>query len=142
MVRFCNALYRKTSQQSPNSVATLSNVWALSPLPPLDDLFRHLAERPELYRRLLAETGSSAFAARLRVFHEHQFLSIWHDMRLSATTGSPPPELRARFAATAAQGVIGWWLDGGQAEGATIMAAWLWSLLRPLWFGETSIPAG
>ena len=110
--------------------------------PPVVDLFRHVAERPELYRRLLAETGSSAFAARLRAFDERQFLYVWHDMGLAAATGSPPPELRARFAATATQGVIGWWLDGGRAEGVETMAAWLWSLALPLWFGATSLPVG
>ena len=106
------------------------------------DLFRHVAERPELYRRLLAETGSSAFAARLRAFHERQFLYVWHDMGLSSAPRSSPPELRARFAATATQGVIGWWLDGGRAESVETMAVWLWSLVRPLWFGEVSTPSG
>jgi len=100
---------------------------------------RHVADRPELYRRLLADTGSSVFASRLRTFHERQFLQIWHDMTLSAAPGSSPADLRARFTATAAQGVIGWWLERGQAEPMETMAAWLWTLTRPLWFDETGI---
>jgi AcrR family transcriptional regulator len=103
--------------------------------PPIVDMFRHVAERRELYRRLLACTGSSAFAAQLRGFHERQFLLMWDEMGLRATTGSPPPELRARFAATAVQGVIGWWLDTRTAESVETMAAWLWDLVSPLWFG-------
>lgn len=102
--------------------------------PPVVDLFRHVGDRPELYRRLLAGSGSSAFAARLRAFHERQFLSVWQDMGLTAATGTPPPELRARFAATATQGVIGWWLESGREESVETMAAWLWGLARPLWF--------
>jgi AcrR family transcriptional regulator len=104
--------------------------------PPILGLFRHVAERPELYRRLLAESGSSAFASRLRLFHERQFLEIWRDMGRTAAPGSPPPELRARFGATATQGVIGWWLEHGETESVETMAAWLWELVRPLWFGE------
>lgn len=102
--------------------------------PPLVDLFRHVAERPELYRRLLGGNGSSAFAARLRSFHERQFLRVWHDMRLTAADHSPPAELRARFAAAATQGVIDWWLECGDDETAETMAAWLWQLVAPLWF--------
>jgi AcrR family transcriptional regulator len=104
--------------------------------PPVADLFRHVAERPELYRRLLAESGSSAFASRLRAFHEREFIAMWHKMELTAAPGSPPPELRARFAATATQGVIGWWLEHNDTEPFEMMATWLWELVRPLWFGE------
>ena len=104
---------------------------------PVVDLFRHIAERRELFRRLLAGTGSSAFAAQLRAFHERQFMLIWHEMGLQAQPGSPPPELRARFGATALQGVIGWWLNAGPAESIETMARWVWDLLRPLWFADT-----
>lgn len=102
--------------------------------PPLIDLFRHIEERPQLYRRLLSGEGSSAFAARLRAFHEGQFLRLWHEMARPAAPGSPPPELQARYAAAAVQGVIGWWLDAGDHETAETMAGWLWQLLSPLWF--------
>jgi AcrR family transcriptional regulator len=105
--------------------------------PPIPAFFRQVAERPELFRRLLSETGSSVFAARLRTFHEEEFLAIWHHGRLGAKPGSPPPELRAHIAATAVQGVIRWWLEHNQTESVETMATWLWDLLRPLWFGET-----
>jgi AcrR family transcriptional regulator len=104
--------------------------------PPSVDMFRHVAERLELYRRLLACTRSSAFAAQLRLFHERQFLLNWAEMGFRAIAGSPSPELRARFAATAVQGVIGWWLDTRTAESVETMAAWLWDLVSPLWFGS------
>jgi AcrR family transcriptional regulator len=104
--------------------------------PPIVDLFRHIAERRELYRRLLAGSGSSAFAAQLRAFHERQFMLVWDEMKLDVDPGSPPPELRARFAATALQGVIDWWLNEGKSESIETMSAWLWDLLRPLWFSR------
>jgi hypothetical protein len=89
---------------------------------------------------LLGGGGSSAVAARLRAFHQRQFLRVWHDMRLAAVDRSPPPELRARFAAAAVPGVIEWWLECGQAETAEAMAAWLWRLVGPLWF-DAAVPA-
>jgi AcrR family transcriptional regulator len=110
--------------------------------PPLLDLFRHVGERPQLYRRLLGGGGASAFAARLRLFEEQQFLRVWRDMGWTAASGSPPVELRARFAITALQGAVSWWLERGQRESPETMAAWLWQLLRPLAFGPTTILAG
>jgi AcrR family transcriptional regulator len=104
--------------------------------PPLVRLFQHVGARPELYRRLLGETGSRAFAVRLRAFHEREFLQIWRDMRLPERPGGPPPAVRARFAAAAAQGVIGWWIERGLQESSTTMAAWLWQLIRPVWFAS------
>lgn len=104
---------------------------------PIPEFFRHVAEQPALFRCLLSETGSSAFAARLRTFHEEQFLTIWNEARLAAQPGSPPPELRAHVAATAIQGVIRWWLEQNQTESIQTMSSWLWDILRPLWFGET-----
>jgi AcrR family transcriptional regulator len=109
--------------------------------PPLVDLFRHVGERPNLYRRLLGSTGASAFAARLRVFEEQQFLRVWREMGLMAAPGSPPAELRARFAIAALQGTVSWWLERGRQESPETMAAWLWHLLSPLAFGPTTTVA-
>jgi AcrR family transcriptional regulator len=132
-----DALFEEFTAEDRAFVAAHGRLTPDTVPPPLVDLFRHVAERPELYRRLLGESGSTAFAARLRAFHELQFLSVWHDMGLAPASDSAPPELRARFAAAAAQGVIRWWLDCGHGEGAETMAAWVWKLSRPLWFEET-----
>ena len=105
---------------------------------PMVDLFRHVGERPELYRRLLGETGSRVFAVRLRAFHERVFLQVWQNLGIATGPGSPPPELRARFAAAAVQSVIGWWIDCGRKESSEAMAAWLWQLIRPVWFEATT----
>jgi AcrR family transcriptional regulator len=100
-------------------------------------LFRELGHRRELYRRLIGEAGTTVFGERLRAFHERQFLRLWHDLGLIAPAGSPPPELRARFAATAVEGAIGWWLSAGQDVDADVAAAWAWQLLSPLWFAAS-----
>jgi AcrR family transcriptional regulator len=97
-------------------------------------LFQELGHRHGLYRRLMGEAGSTTFADRVRAFHERQFLRLWHDLRVVAAPGSPPPELRARLGATAMEGAIGWWLSEGEAVGADQAAAWSWQLLSPLWF--------
>jgi AcrR family transcriptional regulator len=101
--------------------------------------FRQVAERPELYRRLLGGAGSSSFAARLRAYHEQQFLRVWRDMGLVTQAGSPPAGLRARFAASAAQGVIDWWLGCDPGESPEAMAAWVWTLCAPLWFEDATV---
>lgn len=102
--------------------------------PPLIALFEHLNERPRLYGRLLAGTGASAFGVRLRLFEEHQILLLWKEMGLQIAPGSPPIELRARFATTALQGAVAWWLDNDRPESPHQMATWLWDLLAPFWF--------
>jgi AcrR family transcriptional regulator len=106
--------------------------------PPLLDFFRHVGARPRLYRRLLGGSGATAFAARLRLFEERQFLRVWREMGLVSAPGSAPAELRARFATTALQGAVGWWLDCGQSGSAETMAEWLWQLLSPLWFAAAA----
>jgi AcrR family transcriptional regulator len=102
-------------------------------------LFRELGRRPELFRRLIGEAGSTVFGERLRAFHERQFLRLWQDVGLTAPAGSPPPGLRARFAATAVEGAIGWWLMAGQDVDADQAAAWAWRLLSPLWFAVPEV---
>jgi AcrR family transcriptional regulator len=97
-------------------------------------LFRELGHRPRFYHRLLGEAGSTAFADRLRAFHERQFLRLWHDFGVSAAPGRPPAELRARFGATAMEGAIGWWLSSEEAVDSDQAATWAWQLLTPLWF--------
>ena len=97
-------------------------------------LFRQLALRPAFYHRLLGEAGSTAFADRLRAFHERQFLRLWHDLKVVAAPGSPPAEMRARVAATAIEGAIGWWLSSDAATDSEQVAIWTWELLNPLWF--------
>lgn len=93
--------------------------------PPLIALVRRLGRRPALYRRLLGGSGATAFAARLRLFEEGQFLRLWHDLGRAAASGSPPPELRARVAVSVVQGTVAWWLNEGQAESAETLASWL-----------------
>jgi hypothetical protein len=90
------------------------------------------------HARLTQPTVHRIDSGGTRAFHEREFLSVWHDMGLAAATGSPPPELRARFAATATQGVIGWWLECGQDVSATTIARWLWQLVGPLGFWTAS----
>jgi AcrR family transcriptional regulator len=97
-------------------------------------LFQELGHRRGLYRRLMGEAGSTVFADRLRAFHERQFLRLWHDLRVVAASGSPPPELRARLGATAMEGAIGWWLSSEEAVDSDQAATWAWQLLSPLWF--------
>jgi AcrR family transcriptional regulator len=104
-------------------------------------VFRHVGERPELYRRLLGEEGSTAFAARLWAYAERQFLQVWSTMRLVVVPGSPPAALRARFAGAALHGVLTWWLGDHLHEDPDTVAAWAWTLLAPLWFTDVQAPA-
>lgn len=108
---------------------------------PVIALFRRLAERPALYRRLLTGSGASVFAARLRLFEEGQFLRLWYERGLVAAPGSPPPELRAQVAVSVVHGTVAWWLADehwAEAETAETMGAWLWQLLQPLWFATVT----
>ncbi|MGN6032476.1 MAG: TetR/AcrR family transcriptional regulator, partial [Thermomicrobiales bacterium] len=74
-------------------------------------VLRHCAKRPDLFRRLLADSGSTGFAARLRQYFESGFLQVWADMGVEIAPGSPPATLRARSAAASMQGIIQWWLE-------------------------------
>lgn len=103
---------------------------------PLTNLFRNIAARPALYRRLLGDVGSSAFVSRLNLFHEQVFLRLWADTGAVLAEGDSPPEFRAKFAASAIQGAMSWWLEYGQEESPESAAAWLWQLIRPLWFPQ------
>jgi AcrR family transcriptional regulator len=99
----------------------------------------HIAGAAPLYRRLLGSTGSAAFAARLRTYHEDQFLQLWVDQGLTALPGSAPVEFRARLASGAFQNVISWWLEDGQHIPAESIATWLWEGLRALWFDPDTV---
>jgi AcrR family transcriptional regulator len=101
--------------------------------------FRHVAERPELFRRLLAETGSMGFAARLRAYYERNFMLVWHNMGLAVTPGTPPAELRAKYASAASLAVFLWWLDHGRAESVEAIAAWCWTLSSSLFFENVAV---
>jgi AcrR family transcriptional regulator len=98
----------------------------------------HIADRAELYRHLLGETGSASFAARLRDYQEQQFLKLWHDADVVESPGSAPPAFRARQASGAFQNVLGWWLEEGQTMPAETIATWFWDGIRALWFEQTT----
>jgi AcrR family transcriptional regulator len=100
---------------------------------------RHIADRADLYRSLLGGSGSASFAARLRRYHEEQFLQLWHDQHVIGSPGSAPPEFRARQASGAFQNVLGWWLEEGQTVPAETIAAWFWDGMRALWFDPSTI---
>lgn len=102
-------------------------------------VLRHCAERPDLFRRLLADSGSMGFAARLRRYIESGFMQVWSDMGVEATPGSPPAQMRACSAAASLQGVLQWWLEDDGMISVEVAACWAWTLLQPLWFEYTSL---
>jgi AcrR family transcriptional regulator len=102
--------------------------------PPFLPFLQHLESRRALYRRLLGGIGASAFAERLRLFEQGEFLRIWTEMGLTAAPDSPPVALRARTATGIVQAVISWWLDQDEPDTPETVAAWMWHLLIPLWF--------
>ena len=99
----------------------------------------HIAEAAPLFRRLLSESGSASFAARLRSYHESQFLRLWKDQGLTPAPGSAPVTFRASQASGAFQHVIGWWLENDLDIPAETVAAWLWDGLRSLWFDPSTV---
>jgi AcrR family transcriptional regulator len=103
---------------------------------PIEMIFHHVGSRPELYRRLLGAAGSTAFSVRLGDYYEQEFVKAWHLLGLQTLPGTPPPDLRARFAATSALGLIRWWLEGGLQQSVETMAAWLWGETQHLWFED------
>lgn len=109
------------------------------PPPSLVALFRALGQHPALYRRLLGEAGSTAFAERLRRLHERWFLRLWDDLGIAVPVTEPPATLRARVAATATEGALGWWLRAGETISPERAASWTWELLSPLWFEHSSL---
>ncbi len=108
--------------------------------PPMVELFHDLGRRPRLFVRLLGESGSPEFGARLRTFYEGQFVRLWNDYGMRAEAKSPPVDLRAAFAAGAMESVIRWWLSKGQGVSAGQVAAWVWQLLGELWFQWQAAP--
>jgi AcrR family transcriptional regulator len=108
--------------------------------PPVFGLFAHLAERRALHQRLLGGVGANLFADRLRLYEQSQFQRIWDEMGLETAAGSPPVELRAAVATGIVRSTVAWWLERADAPSAEAMAAWLWALLRPLWFDGIDDP--
>lgn len=105
----------------------------------ITSVLRHCAERPDLFRRLLADSGSMGFAARFRRYIISGFLQVWTDMAVETEPGSPPVQMRARSAAASLQGVIQWWLEGDVLVPVEVAAGWAWTLLQPLWFEGSSL---
>jgi AcrR family transcriptional regulator len=101
---------------------------------------RHVQERPELYRRLLSESGSMGFASRLRAYYERNFLLVWTNMGLTANEGSAPVELRAALAGSVGVAGLIWWLESGRSIDAEKIAAWSWTFARPYFFEDVTIP--
>lgn len=108
--------------------------------PSVVSMLQRIAGRADLYRRLLGRGGSAAFAARFQDYNERLFLQAWGHLHLEVAAGEAPPELRARFAAAATTGAIGWWLEHDQAESPEELAAWLWRLARSAWFESARLP--
>jgi AcrR family transcriptional regulator len=140
-----DALFDKLTAEEKSFVDTHSPLHPAHVPVPLVNLFRALGAQSALYRRLLSEGGSSAFIARLQHFHEQQFMRLWPDVGVALEEGDSPPEFRARFAASAIQGAMSWWLEDGQGETPEAVADWLWQLIGPLWFsnlgpGGTNLP--
>jgi AcrR family transcriptional regulator len=102
---------------------------------------RHIQKHPRLFHRLLSVGGSTAFAARLRAYQEDRFLRIWADLGMAEVPGSPPPGLRAKFAAGLAQATIRWWLEEGEGIPAETVAAWSWPQFAQLWTEQTTAKA-
>jgi AcrR family transcriptional regulator len=102
----------------------------------LVDLYRTMAERPALYRRLLSDTSPGSFTARLLAFLESEFLRHWPDLDVAVEPGEAPPDLRARYAAYANLGVMHWWLEHSNDEVPETVTSWQWQLMRPVWFAH------
>lgn len=94
-------------------------------MPPLALFFQRLDERGELFRRLLGNTGTTAFSQRLVRFYEAAFAEQWAKVHSDHHPDEPPLGLRARAAAAEGQAVIAWWLEHGRQEPVTQMAAWM-----------------
>ncbi|HEU0165580.1 MAG TPA: TetR/AcrR family transcriptional regulator, partial [Thermomicrobiales bacterium] len=94
--------------------------------PPLIALFHHLSGRQELYRRLLGNGGSTAFARRHQAFWEEQFLLTRGVLHPEPGSDGPPLELRARAAAAQGHAIIAWWLETGGDESIETVASWTW----------------
>lgn len=134
-----DGLFKELTGETQASLATRDHVILKSIPVGITSMLRHCAERPELFRRLLAETGSSGFAVRLRQYFEAGFLRVWSDMEIEVAPGSPPARMRARAAAASMQGVILWWLEDGEGVSLDEAAQWTWSILQPLWFEDSSL---
>jgi AcrR family transcriptional regulator len=105
--------------------------------PPVEMIFRHIQARPELYRRLLGATGSTAFSTRLADYYEENYVRIWESRQnrhVEPAPDSPPAVLRARMAVSCMLGLIRWWLNGGLTESVETVARWQWEATRDLWF--------
>jgi AcrR family transcriptional regulator len=99
---------------------------------------RIVRERAGLFRRLLDTSGSNAFVAQLRAYHEAQNLELWAKLKLTPLPGTPPIGMRASFIASSVQGMLQWWLTYGNDVDDETFSVWFWALLQPAWFEGTS----
>jgi AcrR family transcriptional regulator len=96
-----------------------------------DSLFREIATRPGLFRRLLGDTGRETFGARLMRAHEEGLSDLWVRIGDPGAASGPPVPVRARYVAAGLQGIILQWLETGMKEDPETISAWVWELIFP-----------
>ena len=97
-------------------------------------LFRQVSRRAELYGRLIGNGGSASFVRRFQVRNDELSLVVMGIADDAGGKNPIPAEVRARFGTAATLGLLGLWLERGGTESAETMAAWLWQMVRAVWF--------
>lgn len=97
-------------------------------------MFEQIANRANLYRRLIGHGGSAYFIRRFQARNAELSLTALRHIHGANLDVRIPAAARAHFAASATTGMLSYWLDGGCAESAETIAAWHWRLMRSVWF--------
>lgn len=97
-----------------------------------DSLFTKIASRPQLFGRLMSQSGPGSFAEQLRQHHELGLVQLWQHMNYQQSPDGMPLGIWARFAADGLNGMIRYWLESGMTETADTLAIWIWNLCFPL----------
>jgi len=110
--------------------------------PNLPTWYTFLSERLPLFRKLFTAPIGVAFTTKLQAVQEAEFMEAWESHRLVAAEGTPPLDLRARYAAAALLGVVSKWVTDEEPAQARCYDIWTWELLLPLWTTMIVEPSG
>lgn len=96
-----------------------------------DTLFSTIALRPQLFGRLLAQSGDGSFSDHLAEHHAEGLLTLWERLGYDRSPSGTPLRLWARYTAEGLNGMIRQWLDDGMADDPESLSIWIWNLCFP-----------
>lgn len=98
---------------------------------PLSELFHHVADTADLYRRMLGPQGNALFTVRLREQLTAELVSSFREGRRPGGFEDVPSRLHAAYLAGALISVLATWVADEPPAPADEVALAFWRLFRP-----------